>query len=350
MSALENAIGVEGAESTTKALPASWYTSEEMYDLERRSIFSKKWLLTTHKSRLPGTGDWVRYDTAGFDFILVRDREGKINGFHNVCRHRAFPIVTEEKGHNSIFACKYHGWSYGLNGKLAKAPGYQELADFDKSKNGLFPVHVHVDNAGFVWANMDNAEKPEIAWSEDLKGIDTQYTFEDYKFDHTWEMEGECNWKVLAEHFSNSTPEKTEKNLSYFPNASVSISSHLFVVQRFTPTSASKSVMRYEVYRNQNSSDEDFETINATYKRVVSEGKAICSETQKNLTVGASASAKTGPADFQKTVRDIVQAHYKKEQEAGTEIWPARQVLPKNASATSEDVAFCSNVDCCRNK
>lgn len=252
---------------TVRALPASWYTSREMYELERRAIFSKKWLLTTHTLRLPNSGDWLRYEVAGFQFVICKDRTGSINAFHNVCRHRAFPIVTEEKGHNSVFSCKYHGWSYGLNGKLAKAPGYQDMEDFDKSKNSLLPIHVHIDNNGFIWVNLDGKPTPEIAWDDDFGGVDTQtrfedYNFDDYVYDHTWEMEGEYNWKILAdnynecyhckvahpdipsiadlssykvetkdsyiEHYAMSTPEQIARGFKvaptyFFPNASMNV-------------------------------------------------------------------------------------------------------------------------------
>ncbi|KAK1082831.1 hypothetical protein LTR48_006713 [Friedmanniomyces endolithicus] len=126
------------ANTPLRALPSNWYTSQEMYELERRAIFSRKWQLVTHQIRLGKPGDWLKFKIAGFEFVLTRDREGKINAFHNVCRHRAFPVVTGDQGSSKILACKYHGWSYGLNGKLAKAPGYQELDGFDKSQNGLF--------------------------------------------------------------------------------------------------------------------------------------------------------------------------------------------------------------------
>ncbi|POR38310.1 Choline monooxygenase, chloroplastic [Tolypocladium paradoxum] len=381
-----------------RALPASWYTSQEMYELERRAIFSKKWLLTTHKHRLPESGDWLRYDVAGFEFIICRDREGKINAFHNVCRHRAFPIVTKEQGNNFVFACKYHGWSYGLNGKLAKAPGYQELEGFDKSKNGLLPIHVHIDDKGFIWVNFDGGEKPEVAWTNDFDGVDQQprfqfYHFDDYQFDHTWEMEGEYNWKILADnynecyhcktshpdipaiadlssysvetkdghiqHFGNPTPEQIARGFRvastyYFPNASLNVSPHFFFIQRFVPSGPTKSTMRYEVYRNKNSSDEDFETISSMYKRIMSEDKYLCANAQKNLSAGVFVNGEMhprmekGPLFFQKTVRNLVQAHHQREVEADCEIWPARQSLPKTATTSENDLNFCSAVDCCR--
>lgn len=71
-------------------LSASWYMSQEKYELARRAVFSKRWLFITHSSRLGETGDWIRYEIAGFDFIITRDHQGHINGFHNVCRHRPY--------------------------------------------------------------------------------------------------------------------------------------------------------------------------------------------------------------------------------------------------------------------
>jgi phenylpropionate dioxygenase-like ring-hydroxylating dioxygenase large terminal subunit len=198
-----------GGEDTTalRALPSNWYTSQEMYELERRAIFSRKWMLITHRVRLSKPGDFLKYHIAGYGFVLCRDRQGNIHGFHNVCRHRAFPVVLEDQGTAKIFACGYHGWSYGLNGKLAKAPGYQDLQGFDKEKNGLFPIHVHIDCNGFIWVNLDAKGAPDVAWEDDLGGTDQQerykdFNFDDYAFDHVWQMDGAYNWKILADNYN----------------------------------------------------------------------------------------------------------------------------------------------------
>jgi phenylpropionate dioxygenase-like ring-hydroxylating dioxygenase large terminal subunit len=195
------------APSAVRALPANWYTSEEMYQLERRSIFSRKWLLMTHSLRLKNPGDFLRYEMANYDFVITKDRSGKINAFHNVCRHRAYPVVEKDQGSAKILACRYHGWSYGMNGKLAKAPGYQDIPSFDKSQNGLFPIHVHIDSNGFIWVNLDSKETPEVPWEEDFAGVDTQpryqeFNFDNYEFDHTWEQSGDYNWKILADNYN----------------------------------------------------------------------------------------------------------------------------------------------------
>ncbi|KAL2067830.1 hypothetical protein VTL71DRAFT_15928 [Oculimacula yallundae] len=386
--------------SAVRALPASWYTSQEMYELERRAIFSKKWMPITHKIRLKQPGDYLRYDIAGFQFVLCKDREGNINGFHNVCRHRGFPVVTQEKGQAKIFACLYHGWSYGLNGKLAKAPSYQDLPDFDKSKNGLLPIHVHIDKNGFIWVNLDGKAKPEIAWSDDFEGIDelpryNGVNWDEFEFDHTWEMEGGYNWKILADNYNEcyhcktshpdipsiadlnsysvdtkgdsiqhnvaTTPEQAAAGLAvaptyFFPNSSITVSPHFFYMQRFVPSGPTKSSMRYEVYRNKNSSDEDFQRIDQIYKRVMAEDKVLCDLTQQNLNAGVFINGELhpkmeqGPLYFQQAVREIVQAHHKLEQAAKQEIWPARQQLPSDALISGKDIEFCSGLSCMSDK
>ena len=98
------------------------------------------------------------------------------------------------------------GWSYGLNGKLAKAPRFDEIPDFEKDENGLFAVHVHVDQRGFVWVNLDASESP-IPWNEDFLGADTEqrlqdFNMDEYAFDHTWSMPGEYNWKALIDNYN----------------------------------------------------------------------------------------------------------------------------------------------------
>lgn len=198
----------DGSTRQPRNLPASWYRTDELYQLERRAIFSKRWLLITHKLRFTKPGDFLRFQQAGYSFVLCLDKDNTtINGFHNVCRHRAFPVVTEDKGNARIFSCKYHGWSYGLNGKLAKAPRFDTVPSFNKEEHGLFPVHVHVDEMGFVWINLDSSVVPEVKWEDDFEGVDRferlqAFDMSEYRFDHVWQMNGNFNWKTLADNYN----------------------------------------------------------------------------------------------------------------------------------------------------
>lgn len=195
-----------------------------MFELERRAIFSKKWILVSHQQRFLNVGDFVRVTEAGFPLFIIRDKQGMIRCHHNVCRHRAYPVVDQESGKASILACKYHGqsrsssptrpksdsiigWSYGLDGKLAKAPKYHDIKGFERSENYLFGIHVHVDAAGFIWINLDAAPEPTVLWNDDFAGVDVQerlarFDLKEYRFDHQWRQTGNYNWKTLADNYN----------------------------------------------------------------------------------------------------------------------------------------------------
>lgn len=141
-----------------RALPSSWYRSPSLYELERRAIFSKKWLLITHKMRFSSPGDSFLFQQAGLSFTLCLNREGNLNGFK-------------------------------------------------MEQQGLLPVHVHIDKLGFIWVNLEATPTPTIPWEEDFDQIDTQerfnrFDFTQYKFDHTWSMHGDYNWKALADNYN----------------------------------------------------------------------------------------------------------------------------------------------------
>lgn len=194
-----------------RGLASSWYRSTPLYQLERRAIFSQRWILVTHSLRLGEVGSYVSFTIANFSFFLVKDRTGNINGFHNICRHRAYPVVEKRSGTAHILSCKYHGWSYGFKGNLAKAPRFDTVPGFDKSQQGLLPVHVHVDKVGFVWVNLeatDESEKPSMRWEDQLLNVDesermTKFDLsKEFVYDHEWDMDLDGNWKGVIENYN----------------------------------------------------------------------------------------------------------------------------------------------------
>jgi phenylpropionate dioxygenase-like ring-hydroxylating dioxygenase large terminal subunit len=98
-----------GYTETHSTLPASWYRSEGMYELEKRAIFSKRWLCVSHSMRFKNKGEFVKFEIAGYSFFIIRDRKHELKAFLNICRHRAYPIMEAESGKASILSCKYHG-------------------------------------------------------------------------------------------------------------------------------------------------------------------------------------------------------------------------------------------------
>lgn len=130
------------------------------------------------------------------------------------------------------------------------------------------------------------------------------------------------------------------------------------MIQRFVPDGPGKSAMQYQVFRNKNSSDKDFDLVNQIYKRIMSEDKYLCDLAQKNLNAGVFINGELhprlekGPLYFQKVVRETVMSHYQQEQKAKQEIWPARPTLPatNNAKVSQQDIEFCSGLACTANQ
>ena len=114
--------------------------------------------------------------------------------------------------------------------------------------------------------------------------------------------------------------------------------------------------MEYQIFRNKNSSEEDFQLINQMYRRIVGEDKALCELAQKNLNAGIFVNGELhprlekGPLYFQKVAREVIREHYEREKAAKKEIWPARQNLPGSAAVSKEDAELCSGLACHTNQ
>lgn len=377
-----------------RGLPASWYRSSSLYQLERRAIFSRKWILITHRIRLSQPGDFLSFTYAGFPFFLVRDRDGNINGFHNVCRHRAYPIVQSRSGTAKVLSCKYHGWSYGHKGNLAKAPRFETVEGFDKSQHGLLPIHVHIDKVGFVWVNLQAGE-PDIKWEDEFKGADEkpilrEFDFqEEFKFDHVWDMELDANWKGLIDNYNecyhcptshpliasvsdvsqyrvepkrgclehtiiNKDMEDSSfrRSITFFPPCtSVTVTEHFFYIQRMIPVTATTSRIENEVYRHKNATDEQFTNLCNFYKQVLEEDKQLCIGAQENLNSGVFVNGELhpdkekGPLHFQESVKRELMEHRKKEEQSGRELWPAAPAVRGGQTGTLDEEMFCAKLE-----
>jgi len=137
------------------ALPGAVYKDPEIYELEIRHILLESWLYVGHQSLIPERGDYFLTALAGESVIVIRDGQGAIHALLNVCRHRGSRICDAETGREARLTCRYHGWTYGLDGSLKAAARTPE--GFDRSKWGLKRLHVAV-LGGMIFVNF--AESP----------------------------------------------------------------------------------------------------------------------------------------------------------------------------------------------
>jgi phenylpropionate dioxygenase-like ring-hydroxylating dioxygenase large terminal subunit len=134
-----------------ETLPAWTYNSAEFLALEKESIFMRTWQLVGHTSELERPGDYLRFDLLGESAIVLRNNEGQLRAFHNVCRHRAFRLLGKPAGHcGGLITCRYHGFTYDLRGRLVAIPAEKDFDGVDKKDLGLFPVELDVF-LGFIF-------------------------------------------------------------------------------------------------------------------------------------------------------------------------------------------------------
>ena len=184
------------------ALAARWYRDPATTALERAAIFGRGWQLVAHAGRLQAPGDHVVVDFGALPVLAVRGADGAIRAFHNVCRHRAGPIAwCDGRGARSL-RCRYHGWTYGLDGQLRSAPEMDAAEGFDVSSVQLPRLAVREWN-GLVFAAADEARA--IPFDALVAGIDARLgpnaAFADYTSHHHAAYEVGCNWKVYVDNF-----------------------------------------------------------------------------------------------------------------------------------------------------
>ncbi|WP_432871696.1 aromatic ring-hydroxylating oxygenase subunit alpha [Microbispora rosea] len=162
------------------SLWAETYTDPRWLDVDIRAIFARTWQWICHVEKLASPGSYVSATVAGMPIAIVRDRDGSLRAFYNVCKHRAHELLTGS-GTTRTIVCPYHAWTYGLDGQLKAARRADKMETFDKNEICLDQVRVE-EFGGFVYVNLDPGAAPlaeqagdlaaDIAtWAPDVAGL-----------------------------------------------------------------------------------------------------------------------------------------------------------------------------------
>ena len=184
------------------ALPARCYADPAFVAVDRALVFDRGWQLIAHVCQLRNAGDHVVADFAGLPVIAVRGADGVVRVFHNVCRHRAGPLAQCDGLGAKALRCRYHGWTYALDGTLRSAPEMQGAADFVIADIKLPQLAVRTWQ-GLVFACVEAAHAPDF--DAFVAGIDARIgadrKLEDYGHHHRVAYEVPCNWKVYVDNY-----------------------------------------------------------------------------------------------------------------------------------------------------
>ena len=171
---------------------------------------------------LPEPGSYVARVAAGTPLLAVRGEDAKVRVFRNACRHRGAEIAAGT-GCRKAFACRYHGWTYALDGSLRRVPHEHGFPDLDKSVRGLVEVG-SVEKGGLVYVTQQ--EPP-------LPGCDLDVVPEllpsRYRLVGCTEDELPVNWKIFAEGFLEGYHIRSTHSQTFYPRQY----DNLNVIERF---------------------------------------------------------------------------------------------------------------------
>jgi Rieske 2Fe-2S family protein len=191
----------ELAEGTT-TLPARYYTDPALFRAEMERIHFDMWLCAGRSEQLVGPGSYFVRRVADANVIVLRDEQGRLRAFHNTCRHRGTLLCKEPEGRlPSRIQCPYHGWTYGLDGRLRNAPHMEKVEGFRESDYPLGGVAV-AEWDGHVFINL--SERPSTL-REQLGTLAQKF--------RPWRMEEltlverrvyqpKANWKLIIQNYS----------------------------------------------------------------------------------------------------------------------------------------------------
>jgi Rieske 2Fe-2S family protein len=187
---------------TARTLPAAWYASADHHRLELERVFRCGWVCAGVADDLPQPGAWRAIRVGDVPVLLVRDREGVLRGFLNVCRHRGAPLCDDGgAGDGPLLRCPYHAWLYRLDGSLARASGVGEPDGFDPAEHSLREIGVAVWRRT-VWVDVSGAAG-ELSLGPLAAAIDA-FAIESFDLVVVERDERRFNWKVLLENYSEN--------------------------------------------------------------------------------------------------------------------------------------------------
>jgi phenylpropionate dioxygenase-like ring-hydroxylating dioxygenase large terminal subunit len=181
------------------------YSDPAIFEREMEQIFGRAWLFLCHESQIPEPGDFFASVMGRDNVLVVRQKDGSIRAMLNTCAHRGNAVCRADEGNAKGFLCTYHGWSYGIDGRLVGVPGYRNFyaGEVEKNRLGLPPVAQLASYKGFVFATHDPTAPPleEYLGATGRLGLDLIAARGDMAVvPGIQKFVIDCNWKIAVDN------------------------------------------------------------------------------------------------------------------------------------------------------
>lgn len=185
------------------------FADKALFDLEMERVFARSWLFLAHESQLKKPGDYFNTYMGNDQVVVVRQSDGSVASFLNMCSHRGMKVCRTDFGSAKAFTCPYHGWSYDLAGNLIHVPMEKEAFNnrLEKERWGLRQVPRIEQRYGLIFGTWDE-NAPSLR--EYLGTMDWYLAQFLDRAEGGTELVGgihksivPCNWKFAAEQFGS---------------------------------------------------------------------------------------------------------------------------------------------------
>jgi choline monooxygenase len=191
-------------------LASRFYTDPHILEIERDKIFRHTWQLVGTLDQACGEingaqrtisdpESYFTADVAGEPVIVVRDKQGALRAFSNVCRHRAGPIALGS-GCKNVLRCQYHGWTYTLDGRLIGTPDVDGVEFFDRSAMGMVPLRLETWEK-FIFVSFHVNAEPLAKYLGRIPEQARGFQFAGLQFAERRDYVIDCNWKVYVDNY-----------------------------------------------------------------------------------------------------------------------------------------------------
>ena len=323
----------------TRTIPADWYTTTESLARDRATALRQGWQYIGPATDVAEPGSFTTGDLAGLPIVITRDVDGTLRGFANVCRHRG-ALVAEGCGRRRTLQCRYHGWTYRLDGTLHRSPGMTLDEDV------RLPAIAVATLGPLLFAAADPRTEPlETALGPFLDLLDRVAGVELRRLVHRCRLEHTiaANWKVVVENFiecyhcplvhtetlpgygdddyrigqfgSLHTQHLDDQRFCFaylFPTTQLSAYGHesAFVARAITPEGPDRTRVALDYWFLDDCADDAAGRYVEWFERVIGEDKPLCESVQHGLASGAidrgylNPDAEAGLAAFQQLLLD----------------------------------------------
>jgi phenylpropionate dioxygenase-like ring-hydroxylating dioxygenase large terminal subunit len=327
--------------NAVEALPASWYTEPAVLALEHERVFGKHWQYVGDASLVSGPNSFMTGRLGALPIVVTRDDAGALRGMVNVCRHRG-AAVAEGCGSRRTLQCRYHGWTYRLDGTLHRAtkmdvPDGIRLPQISVGTIGNLLFACAVDHA----PELEDVLAPFLQQTREVAGVDVARLELRQSVDH----DIRANWKAVVENFvecyhcplihSATLPgyggegydveiqELTQTQhmesdrfnfLFLFPNTQVSVygNSSALIARALHPVDAQRTNLRLDYWFHSDVSPEVEKELVDWFETVVGEDLPLCESVQVGVSSGGfergylHPQEEAGPWHFQRLLTDAL--------------------------------------------